>query len=290
MNLRHLHLLLLPLNLLLGGCSGLLYYPSQALLYDPVKTIQVKPEDVWLKTADGIKISGWYFRHTSKGDPKALLVFYHGNGENMSSHYLSLAWILPYGYDFFIFDYRGYGRSEGAPSPEGTHLDGMAALEWAKERAGKIPLVVFAQSLGGAVALKNLIEWKRKEGSLPSRYIVIDSSFPSYRQVGRKALARSPLTWLFQWLPYLVLSDEYAPGEDVRELSPAPLLVTHGDKDKVVDYSMGEELFSLLKEPKEFWKIDGGEHTDLFSRHGDKYRTEFLKRLEYFTGGKGSKP
>src|SRR5690606_22141072 len=113
---------------------------------------------VFFKAKNGNQLFGWYFKNRKGVSPKATVVFFHGNAENLSSHYLSLAWLVDYPYDFFIFDYQGYGRSHGDPSPQKTVEDGIAALELMNERAPGRPLIVFGQSLGGAIALRTVVE------------------------------------------------------------------------------------------------------------------------------------
>jgi fermentation-respiration switch protein FrsA (DUF1100 family) len=260
--------------LLLSSCSGLLYYPSRQLFVDPAR-LGLKPEEVQFPSADGTKLSGWYFRNRSGKKPEALLIQYHGNAENLSSHFLSLAWILDHPYDLFIFDYRGYGRSEGSPNPSGTVADGEAALRWARAREPQLPLVVVGQSLGGAIALRNVIDLKQE---IPVRLVVADCTFPSYRGIARKVMTRSWVTWPFQWLGWLLMSDAHAPKGEIDQISPTPLLVIHGDADPVVEFELGEAVYLEAKEPKEFWRIPGGEHTDAFTR--PEWREKFLARLK----------
>jgi fermentation-respiration switch protein FrsA (DUF1100 family) len=264
------------LALTLPGCSSLLYYPTQVLHFPP-KNYGLKPEDVNFASADGTKLFGWLFTQQTKAPkPRAVLLFYHGNGENLSSHYISLIWALNHGFDFFIFDYRGYGRSEGEPDPKGTVADGEAAMRWLRKRYPRTPLVVYAQSLGGAVALRNVIDLKQE---IDPKAVVIDSSFTSYQRVARRILAKGPLTWPFQWLAWLALSDRYAPDGEIGKIAPTPLLVMHAENDETVPFRCGEEIYEQAKDPKDFWKIPGGGHTDAFIRHGDIYQKKLLAWL-----------
>jgi fermentation-respiration switch protein FrsA (DUF1100 family) len=242
-------------------------------IYQPEK-LGLKYDDLVFQASDGTRLAAWHFKSNPQKKPKGMLVFFHGNGENLSSHFITLGWLLQFGYEYMIFDYRGYGRSEGTPSPEGTVQDGMAAIRFASKQARGIPLIVFAQSLGGAVALRSLIELKKE---VPVKFVVIDSSFLSYRSTARRVASHHWLTWLFQPFAYLSMSDSWAPGERVSEISPTPILVIHGTEDQIIDFEQGEELFRLAGEPKEFWKVEGGKHTDVFTR--DRYRKRFLDTL-----------
>lgn len=268
--------LLAPFLLLLSGCSSLLYYPTHVLHFPP-EARGYHPENIEFRSADGTKLFGWLFHHDgSAKKPKALFVFYHGNGENLSSHYLNLLWTLQEGYDFFIFDYRGYGLSQGEPSPKGTVADGEAALRLMRARYANTPLIIFGQSLGGAVALRNAIDLRDE---IAPKAVVIESSFASYEEVGRRILGRAILTWPFQWLPWLVLSDRYAPDGDIARIAPVPLLVMHAEKDEIVPYRCGEEIFEQAKAPKDFLKIPGNGHADAFIRFGNEYQKKLLAWL-----------
>ena len=110
--------------------------------------------------------------------------------------------------------------------------------------------------------------------------VVADSSFLSYKKIGQKVLAKSWLTWLVQWLPYLVLDDKFAPGPSVKDISPTPLLVIHGRKEPVITFQMGEEIYKNALEPKEFWAFDSDLHGQPFAgRDGAARRNEFLTKL-----------
>ena len=259
----------------LTSCSSLFYYPSRQLFYAPDR-FGLKPDEITFPSHNGKKIFAWYFKNRSGQKPKATVVFYHGNAENISSHYINIIWILDHGYDLLGFDYQGYGRSEGEPSQENTVRDGEAALKYAFETY-KTPLVVFAQSLGGPIAMRNVIDLK---DSLPIKYLAVDSTFVSYRSMARTVMTRSVITWPFQWLGWLLVSDSYSPKNDIDKISPIPLLVIHGDNDKVVEYFQGQKVFELAKEPKEFWTVPGGSHTDVFSKEDPTFRLKFVERLD----------
>lgn len=251
----------------LTGCSSLLYYPSPHRYTDPSK-FKHKPEDVNLTASDGTKLHAWMFRSPQR-PAKATVLLFHGNAQNLSTHFFSLYWSIDQGFDYLIFDYRGYGESEGKPSPEGSVQDGKAALDWLiAHKDESSPLIIFGQSLGGAVALRVACEEKTKFDK-----IIVDSTFPSYRSIARKVMTRSWLTWPFQWLGWLVMNDSYAPADCIQNISPKPVLVVHGTADNVVEYEMGEKVFELAREPKEFWKIEDGLHTDFLFRDNLRYQS-----------------
>ena len=256
---------------LMSGCSSLLYYPVKEPFTDPAQ-FRHKPVDVDFVTSDGIHLHGWYFKSRVR-PAKATVLLFHGNAQNITTHFFSLYWALEEGLDYFIFDYRGYGQSEGKPSPEGTVIDGHAAVNWIK--AHKDPatkLVIFGQSLGGAIAMRVACELPAADYDK----LVVDSTFLSYRKVAQKVLAKSWITWPFQWIGWLVMNDSYSAKDCIQNVAPHPLLVIHGVDDQVVPFALGEKIYEVANPPKEFWQIEGGRHTDFLFRENFRFQKMFL--------------
>lgn len=267
--------------LLLVGCTSLLYAPDQHLYVDTEK-LSPKPDQIKFtaESSGGVnEAGGWYFRSEAK--PKAVIVYFHGNGQNRSAHFAGLYWLVKEGYDLFIFDYPGYGDVGGKSTPENTVAVGKAAILYVQKNKPDLPIIIYGQSLGGAVAMRAMIELK---GQVKPKLFVADSTFLSYRKIAQKVLAKHWLTWLLQPVGWLVMSDEYAPGDRVKEISPIPMLVIHSKKDHVVDYSMGEDVFQRAAEPKEFWPLEEGRHIETFSGYDMLYalktRKRFLAKLD----------
>jgi fermentation-respiration switch protein FrsA (DUF1100 family) len=274
-----MHLILLAsLTFLMSGCSSLFYYPDQNVYVD-VKHLDHKPDDIHFESEDGTQIHGWYFHSTVK-KPKGAILYFHGNAQNLTAHFFFVYWLVDEGYDLMIFDYRGYGETAGAPTPENTVVDGRAALKWmVSHKPAKLPLVIFGQSLGGAIALRVAGELSQDQ-SAHYDAVVVDSTFASYEEVGRKVLSKIWLTWPFQYLSYLLLSDRWAPEDFIGKISPHPLLVVHGEQDQTVNYKLGRKVFELAKDPKEFWPIVGGRHTDFMFREKMRYQPLLLNWLD----------
>jgi hypothetical protein len=257
----------------LAACSSLLYYPKKEFLYNP-KQFHLDPEIVTFQNKNGQKIQGWWFNSNTK-PAKGTFVFFHGNAENISSHFIALSWLPAEGYNYFIFDYPGYGNSEGEPTPYANVITGQAALRWVHQTKDSSPLIVYGQSMGGIIAMRAAFEEK---GKIPMKAVIADGTFSSFQRIGRKKLAQHWLTWLFQPLSYLVLSDEWAP--EVDKLSPLPLIVMHGKLDPVVEFEHGERIYADAKEPKAFIEVPQGHHGDLFWVADQKYRQVLLNELE----------
>lgn len=262
----------------------MLFYPTQYLYYDPA-ALKLTFDEVRIPSYDGTSLYGWYFHHkkTTGGvndAPKGVIFFAHGNGQNLSSHFTILSWVLDHGYDFFIFDYRGYGVSGGgSPNPHEAVGDTIATLRWTDAKAKEMgaPLVVFGQSLGSALLMRALVEEKER---IKPAFIALESPFLSYQWAAASVLSKLTLTWLFQPLAFFVISDEWAPRERIRELRPTPILVMHGDEDRIVDYRLGVETFQTALPPKEFVKIPGGGHIQAFwGPDKEHYRALFIEKM-----------
>lgn len=259
--------------LLLSSCQSYFYFPLKEKLFDPAR-IGMKPEDIYLQTRSGNTIHAWYFASTQK-ESKGTVLFFHGNAENISSHFLMFHWLPNQGYNYLIFDYPGYGQSTGEPTPENTVEAGIAAAEWLHEARETRPLIIYGHSLGGIVAMKAVEEIK---DTVPLRNVIIEASFPSYQGMGRNVLSRRWWTWPFQPLTYLVLSDSQAPKEIAR-ISPIPMLFITGTNDIAVEPKNSQKLFEKASQPKEIWMVPGGQHGNLYEVNGRSLREQLMSYL-----------
>lgn len=275
----------------LSGCTGMFFQPSRELLLKPEDTGAVY-EAVSFTSSDGTRLTGLFFP-ARRSPAVGTVVHFHGNAENMTTHFLFASWLVDYGFNVFAFDYRGYGASEGKPELKGAIEDGKAAIAYARSRKGVEPerLVVFAQSLGGALAVASLAE-------MPGpvvRAVALDSTFASYSGVAQDKIAGLLVLWPIQWpLARLLFSSRYNPARLIDRLPRVPLLFVHGTADRVVPYREGMALFARAPEPKELWRVAGGGHTDAFARRAGSYRPKlaefFRKALDHPPAGTVSAP
>jgi pimeloyl-ACP methyl ester carboxylesterase len=252
----------LTLTLVVTGCSSFLYYPSRAL-YVNVSKLTPPPEDHEFES-DGIKIHGWYFRAQDKahpGESKGVILFFHGNGQNRSSHFISLYWLVTKGYDLAIFDYPGYGQTAGSPSPKNTVRMARDAIQYVHKMDPKKKFIVYGHSLGGAIAMRAV--WEERKSVRPYVFVV-DSTFLSYQKAARKILSKSAWTWLLQPFAWLFLSDKWAPGDRVGDLDGIPIIVAHSRGDEIIPFTLGEEVFAKAHEPKQFWPRDKVSHNGIY--------------------------
>lgn len=264
------------------GCNHVFYQPSRQMFTDPerLKLKDLNWTEHYFSSQDGTKLHSWRLQ-TKEEKVKGLIILFHGNAENLSTHFLSLAWIIPHGYDLFIFDYRGYGKSEGVANRKGIYEDSLAALDEAykiKEERKAQKFIVYGQSLGGIVSLRGIFDSPHYN---KINLVVTESSFSSYQEI---AFDRVWSSWLIFWLSplaYLAVSDDYSIKKYLPKLT-RPLLVIHGTEDPVIPFKFGEEIYRLSNKesPKWIWVIEGGRHIDAFWAFGDKrYQQKFLHFL-----------
>ncbi len=235
--------------------NRLIYFPPRYPAGFPApETYRSDVEDVWLVTADGVRINTFYHSNPAS---KQVLLWFHGNAENIGYDLDHLRELAQIGVNILAVDYRGYGRSGGSPDEAGVYRDADAAYDYLTEqrhfRAQDI--VIYGHSLGGAVAV-NLASRR------PCGGLIVQSSFTSARAMARRMFG-IPL------IEYVVKS-RFDSLERIREVR-APILIVHGTRDTVVPFSMGQELFTAAPEPKRFFPIQGAGHNNLMEVGGEGY-------------------
>jgi fermentation-respiration switch protein FrsA (DUF1100 family) len=245
-------------TLALSGCTGAFFYPHRVLVQTPDR-VGVRYEPVSLRAADGVDLVAWFM--PASGKAHATVLFLHGNAENISTHFLNVAWMPAEGFNVLALDYRGYGGSAGRPSLPGMQLDIDAALTALRARPDVDPrrIVLFGQSLGGALAIYYAARGSQRDAL---RAVIADSAFADYRMIASEKLAASVLTWPFQWLPALVVDNDYSPLACVGAVSPLPLVLIHGEADVVVPPHHAQRLFEAAGRPKELWLLPGVGHIE----------------------------
>ncbi len=253
------------------GCSSLFFHPQKNMVLNPeLFEIDYK---VISKKVDNDTLFGWYLK--TKDDKKGTVVFFHGNGGNISYQLFEAFWLVWYGYDVITFDYRGYGNSTGEPSIENIHQDVKAVFDWSIEHSSKDEkLYIFAQSLGGAVAITALADYKDQ-----SRFskVVIDSAFASYKGVADDVLNKSWFTSLFSALSNTVENEKLDPINNIANID-IPIVLIHGKKDTVVDFTHSVKLYEKANKPKYLWLDEKTNHIGLF--YDIKSRKRLVKLLE----------
>ena len=236
-------------------------------IFFPTRKIQFRPdyiglnyEDVYFKTADGVRLNGWFIP-ASPSSPTIL--FCHGNAGNIG-HRLGIIRIFnKLNLNVFIFDYRGYGRSSGRPSEKGTYLDARAAYDYllSRDDIDRDKIVFYGKSLGGAVAIE-----------LATRVnpcaLISESAFTSTLDIGKEIYPFLPLR--------IIITMKYDNLSKIKGLR-APKLIIHSIDDEIVPLHHGRRLFEEAAEPKQFYQMTG-DHNEAVARAED----EFAERIDRF--------
>lgn len=242
----------------LSACTQVFFQPHHQLIDTPER-YGVAYQNEYLQAQDGTKLNAWFL--PAQGVTKGTILFLHGNAENISTHFRSVMWLPAQGYNVLALDYRGYGASDGLPTLAGAQQDIDAAFKYLLTHSQVDPhrIVILGQSLGGSLALfySGHSRYRRD-----IRAVVSDSAFADYRWEARDSLAKFILTWPLQWLPWLLVDNDYAPQDAVGLISPIPLLIIHGEQDNVVSLSHARRLFERAKQPKELLIVPGAGHIE----------------------------
>jgi pimeloyl-ACP methyl ester carboxylesterase len=248
--------------------DDLLYYPaipSRQVTTTPA-AIGLTYETLRIETADGPVLSGWFVPARPE---RAVLLFFHGNAGNISHRMESLQLFHRLGLSVLIFDYRGFGDSEGAPSEGGSYRDAEAAWNHLVAERGVAPghVVLFGRSLGAAIAARMAREHR-------AAAVIVESGFTSVPELAAELWPYLPVRWLTRF--------EYPTREDLAR-SQAPVLVIHGRDDELVPIAHGRALFEAAPQPKAFLLLEGGGHNDAFMVDRARYRAgigAFLDRVQ----------
>ncbi len=264
-------------TLLLTSLAGVgMFGLERYLLYVPARGLEATPaleglayEDVWFPARDGRKLHGWF---VPAPGAEFTVLWFHGNAGNIGHRVNNLKYLHRLlGVHVFIFDYRGYGQSEGRfsdLSEEATYHDGTGAVAYVRGRTDvrQTRLVYFGRSLGAAIA----VEVARQD---PPVGLILETTFTSVRDMARVVAPYVPLRRFLR-----IRYDTVAKLPGVR----VPLLIIHGDQDEVVPLEQAKRLLEAANPPKTLYTIQGARHNDTYVVGGERYFAEwaaFLRSL-----------
>jgi len=244
----------------------LLYVENHTIFY-PMKAMGLAPsdgglgyEDVFFYTKDNKRLNGWFI--PSPAGARGTLVFCHGNAGNIS-HRLEIIKIFNRtGLNVFIFDYRGYGRSEGRPSERGIYLDAEAAYEYILSRADvdKGSIIIYGESLGCAACID-------VSAKVRPRAVILEGGFSNAKDIARES---------FPLLPQQLVFFKFDNISKIKQIN-SPILVIHSMDDEIVPFANGQRLYEAANKPKRFYKIRGGHNECVIT-----YKEAFEKEVRSF--------
>jgi hypothetical protein len=236
-----------------------IYCPDSVIIATP-KEFGIEFQDVRFSSRDMVLLHGWFI----KGQKEKVILFFHGNKYNISFplHYIDM--LRKLGYSVFLFDYRGYGKSNGIPTERGLYQDALGAYDFLIEKGYKgDDIVLFGRSLGGAVAIN--IAYKIK-----AKGLILDSSFTSMCDLSYDIFGFHFPKWL--------ISNRYESLKLIKNLI-IPKIIIHSKEDDLIPFYHGKRLFEHAAPPKEFLEIKGS-HISAFSDSKEVYTQRIKKFLD----------
>lgn len=266
-------ILLIFCGLALSGCSNLsafLFYPQTHYFQLP-EQLGLEAEQISIQTEDGEVLQNWYVKGT--GSPKGAILFLHGNGENISTHINSVAWLPQHGYDIFLLDYRGYGKSTGASELSTALLDIQDAHQWLSKQNHHLPLYIFGQSMGGALAITYTANYPPDLRKIDA--LVSESAPASWPQIAREAMRSHWLTWLFQ-IPASLIPGKYDAEDHIAEITDIPILLMHSKQDTIVGFQHALQLRARSANNTQWLETQGNHTSGLRDSNAREYLLTFL--------------
>lgn len=254
-----------------------MYFSQKRMLFQPrtdhvglPTDMGLEHEDVWLTNRLGTRIHGWWLPHENS---RFVMLFAHGNGGNISHRLETFRIFHELGLSTFIYDYSGYGKSDGEPSEEALYADSRAAWDWLvnEEKIDPARIVLFGRSLGGAVTAR-LARELHDEGTSPAG-IIMESTFTSVPDMG---------AYMYPWLPVRPLAKYQFNSVEALSEVRLPILFAHSEEDEIIPYAIGEQLRATYTGPPSFLKLRG-DHNFGYMSMGPAYPdglNQFLSGLE----------
>jgi fermentation-respiration switch protein FrsA (DUF1100 family) len=234
-----------------AGLVALMYFAQRALMYFPYSA-RMSPADagfpqakeVELTTADGVRILAW----TVPPQPgKPVVLYFHGNGGSLAHRVARFRRLIDDGTGLVALSYRGYGGSDGWPSEDGLIADGRATYAFARASYPDAKIVLWGESLGSGVAVALAAE-------TDVAAVILEAPFTSAADVAFSAYPFIPVR--------LLMKDQFRSDARIGKVT-APVLIMHGARDRIVPFRLGQQLFALANEPKQFVRFADGGHEDL---------------------------
>jgi len=226
--------------------NKLLFMPSSGMVQTP-ESLGIEAEDFWVEADDGVRVHGWYFPNENA---EFVIVLSHGNAGNISYRIEIARTLLNTGAAVLMYDYRGYGKSEGSPSESGLYRDIEAVTEGLIDKKGykEERIIMYGRSLGGAVAAYAATQYSL--GGL-----VLDSAFRNLRDMVRD---------VYPFVPAGLAKYEFPTEEYIQIQRNYPVMIMHSPNDEIVGFHHGEHLYHLLDEPKRFVELRGSHNDNFF--------------------------
>ena len=236
-----------------------IYYPTKEIILTPTNA-GLKYEDVVFTTENDLRLNGWFI---PSQNPRGSLIFCHGNAGNISHRIEIIEIFNKLNLNVFIFDYRGYGKSQGSPSEQGLYQDAQAAYKYLLSRRDidKEAIVVYGKSIGANVAID-------LASKVNAAALISESGFTSAYEMGRRLFPYLPIKW--------IITTKFDALAKIKDIT-TPKLIIHSRDDEIIPFKLGRRLFEAAAEPKEFYQMQGTHNEAVFLA-----KQEYSLNLDHF--------
>lgn len=280
---------LIFVTMLLPACTNFLFVPVKPFPITP-DAAGITYEDVFITSSDGLKLHGWklhaaenWFDMGKFDESKAAqktagsILFFHGNGDNVSTQLPNTFWLAKEGFDLYVFDYRGYGLSQGNAELDTTIQDMELIIAHVVEQLPENEkLIIMGHSLGAAMAIYSVAHSAHRDRI---ETLISVAAFSDYHDVTQDVLSKSWLLWPLQWPLSFTVDNSYRPLDAIAMISPIPLLIIHSESDEMIAMYHADRLFAAAKQPKLF-KLINSNHSNIFiSKENRQVLFDYLKTL-----------
>ena len=223
---------------------NLLYHPSvNNYLKNQVVNEPTEIEKVKITTEDKIELLGWFYNKNI--NKSKTILFFHGNAGSLENRTYKLNHFKDLKVNFLIIAWRGFSGNKGQPNEINLYKDAESAIKWLKTKGiNEKNIILYGESLGTGVAVE-VAQNKKYAG------VILESPFTSMVNMGRKYYPFFPVRFL--------LKDKFESYKKINKIS-VPILIMHGEVDKIVPYAMGKKMYELANEPKFFYSQEYGDH------------------------------
>ena len=259
----------------LSSCSNLLFVPIKHYPVTP-DAADLHYEDIFINADDGTQLHGW--KMFADKEKKGTIVFFHGNGDNVSTQMPNTFWLAKEGYDLYVFDYREFGQSQGEADLDATITDMELMIgHVANELPDDEKMIVMGHSLGGAMSIYVVAHSAYRD---KIEALITVEAFSDYHDVAQEALSKSWLMWLFQWPLSFTIDNSYRPLDSIGLISPVPVAIFHSESDDMIDMYHAERLFEAANEPKSLIVIDSNHNSVFVTKDNRQKLFDYLKTLK----------
>ena len=239
---------------------NLMYHPNENNYFGD--KLEVDVDKVKIRTTDNISLLGWFHKKNLKNFKTIL--YFHGNAGNLENRIYKLNHFKDLDVNFLIIAWRGFSGNDGKPSENNLYIDGKSAMEWLKKNGvDENNIIIYGESLGTGVATEIA-----QNGNFAG--LILETPFTSMVEAAKN---------FYPYIPVgLLLKDKYENQKKIKNIN-IPILVMHGEADKIVPFWMGKKIFDLANNPKYSYFTKHDDHMMEYDTYLVSMLNDFLKRL-----------